>query len=105
MLIEGHLNGEIVKRGGVICYPLPVHGVLYRPQFLPPPVNVRGEPDQTGEAVQKFKVRRTLQFVNKLQEVFDLYKVDSSIVIIRTKKPGKKKAAPGVTSTEGSGAE
>lgn len=45
------------------------------------------------------------QRVNKLQEVFDLYKVDSSIVIIRTKKPGKKKAAPGVTSTEGSGAE
>ena len=40
-----------------------------------------------------------------MQEVFDLYAVDSCIVIIKTKKPVKKKTAPGVTSTESGEAE
>ena len=46
---------EWVEKGGrVFLYPLPVHGVLYRSKLRPSPVNVRGEPDQTGEAVKAF---------------------------------------------------
>ena len=67
--------------------------------------NMKIDYDDPRECKRKYDTLRNYRRVNKLQEVFDLYKVDSSIVIIRTKKPGKKKAAPGVTSTEGSGAQ
>lgn len=67
--------------------------------------NMKIDYEDPKECKRRYDTLRNYRRVNKLQEVFDLYTVDSSIVIIKTKKPGKKKAAPGVTSTEGSGAE
>lgn len=67
--------------------------------------NMKIDYDDPKECKRRYDTLRNYRRVNKLQEVFDLYTVDSCIVIIKTKKPGKKKAAPGVTSTEGSGAE
>lgn len=67
--------------------------------------NMKIDYDDPKECKRKYDTLRNYRRTNKLQEVFDLYTVDSCIVIIKTKKPGKKKTAPGVTSTESGGAE
>ncbi len=67
--------------------------------------NMKIDYDDPKECKRKYDTLRNYRRTNKLQEVFDLYAVDSSIVIIKTKKPGKKKTAPGVDSTESGGAE
>ena len=67
--------------------------------------NMKIDYDDPKECKRKYDTLRNYRRVNKLQEIFDIYSVDSCIVIIKTKKPGKKKAAPGVTSTESGGAE
>lgn len=67
--------------------------------------NMKIDYDDPKECKRKYDTLRNYRRVNKLQEIFDIYSVDSCIVIIKTKKPGKKKAAPGVTSTESGGAD
>lgn len=67
--------------------------------------NMKIDYDDPKECKRRYDTLRNYRRVNKLQEVFDLYAVDSCIVIIKTKKPVKKKTAPGVTSTESGEAE
>lgn len=67
--------------------------------------NMKIDYEDPKECKRKYDALRNYRRTNHMQEVFDLYAVDTSIVIIKTKKPGTKKAAPGVDSTKDGKAE
>lgn len=64
--------------------------------------NMKIEYEDPKECKRKYDTLRSYRRTAGLQEVFDLYAVDNCIIIIRTKKPGKKNAAPGTGNTGGS---
>ena len=70
--------------------------------------NMCFEYDSEKEAKRRLDAVRNFRSQHKLQEIFDLYRIENCIYILRTKKqpsdaPGKKKrAAPSGTNAEDS---
>jgi len=67
--------------------------------------NTKIDYDTEKECKTRYKSLRKWRSDNTLQEVFDIYAVDTSIVIIKLKKSGNKKAAPGAGTSESGKAE
>ena len=51
-------------------------------------------PDAEKECKKKYDTIRGYRLANKLADVFDVYRADDKIVVIKTKKPGRPKAEP-----------
>lgn len=67
--------------------------------------NMCFEYEDEKQAKRRYDTVRNFRLQHKLQEVFDLYRKDNCIYILRTKKKGtptdgRKKAAPGGTNTK-----
>lgn len=65
--------------------------------------NMKIDYDDPKECKRKYDTLRNYRRINKLQEVFDLYTVDSCIVIIKTKKPAERKPPPALTAPRAAG--
>lgn len=63
--------------------------------------NMRIEYDDLEECKRKYNSLRSYRRTAKLQDVFELFRHENSIYIVRMKKPGtKRKATPGDATTE-----
>lgn len=67
--------------------------------------NMKIDYDTEKECKTRYNSLRKWRSDNALQEVFDIYAVDTCIVIIKLKKPDRKKSAPGAGTSESGKAE
>ncbi len=67
--------------------------------------NMKIDYDTEKECKTRYNSLRKWRSDNALQEVFDIYAVDTCIVIIKMKKSGNKKTAPGAATSESGKAE
>lgn len=67
--------------------------------------NMKIDYDTEKECKTRYNSLRKWRSDNALQEVFEIYAVDTCIVIIKLKKPNNKKTAPGAGTSESGKAE